>query len=81
MVLAVNQLEGKKVKFPKFPLDKKGNIDVVTNKLILEKKKGDLLHPCLFSDHMAGKRPNYSSKDRSTALTKTGCWEALISQV
>lgn len=41
----MDQLEGKKVKFPKFPLDKKGNTDVVTNNLILlAKNQQHLVH-------------------------------------
>jgi len=78
----MDQLEGKEVKFPKFPLDKKGNTDVVTNKLISLGKNSSIFFIHAFSaDHMAGKRPNDSPKDRSTAFTQTGRWKALISQV
>lgn len=52
---------------------------MATNKLILLGKNRSIFFIHVFS--VAGKSLNYSSKERSIALTKTGCWEALISQV
>lgn len=80
VVLAMDQLEGKKVKFLKFPLDKKGNIDVVTNKLILLGKNSSIFFIHVFSVTTWLARDQIIPQ-KSVAFTKTGCWKALISQV
>lgn len=72
MVLAVDQMEGKIIKFHKFPLDKKGNANVVTNKLISLGKTSSISIHAFSADHMAGKKSNDSPEDRSPAFRQTG---------
>lgn len=69
MILTMDQLERKKVKFPKFPLDKKGNESTVTNKLISLGNTCSIFTHAFPADRMAGNRSNDSPGDRSAAVT------------